>query len=101
MCPPIGRRGRKPPRNIPRLLWQLVRIETGQLRLGAVPIPPAVSGRALRKSEIGRTDQSAILTLLKRHQSAGYFRCDPHGPGSRSAEGEEPSSTGGRLGRNG
>src|SRR5262249_43759107 len=34
-------------------------------------------------------------------QSAGYFRCGPHGPGSPSADGGEPSSTGGRLGREG
>src|SRR5262249_20138378 len=29
----------------------------------------------------------------------GYFRCGPHGPGSVSAGGGEPSSTGGRCGR--
>src|SRR5215472_9782279 len=34
-------------------------------------------------------------------QSAGYFRCGPQGPGSPSADGGEPSSTGARLGRNG
>jgi hypothetical protein len=45
--------------------------------------------------------QSASPLRLKRHQTAGYFRCGPQGPGSPSAEGGEPSLTGGRLGRNG
>jgi hypothetical protein len=34
-------------------------------------------------------------------QSVSYFRCGPQGPGSPSVDGGEPSSTGGRLGRNG
>src|SRR5262249_19951621 len=38
---------------------------------------------------------SAVSADLPR-----YLRCGPHGPGSPSADGGEPSTTGGRLGRN-
>src|SRR5262249_32682085 len=56
--------------------------------------PWAVRGRKRKGSECESTPAETA-------QTAGYFRCGPQGPGSPSADGGEPSSTGGRLGRNG